>query len=185
MKKLSLIMLLSMFTLAACGTEETIMYIKPSEFSGETTKVLGLFDDELYFFDFVVDETVKSKEIVFWVYENNKWIEAGKVYGNVGSLEQQLILSFRGMGCEIHLVDETGSSAFSYPQFNTDFDSALSVGWTSLSYETEIELNQEIPIYIKTGTDKMDSHSMADDFRTQYCTTGLAVTVTFSDKIVD
>ena len=36
------------------------MYIKPSEFTEETREVLDLFDDEVQFFDIVLDETGKG-----------------------------------------------------------------------------------------------------------------------------
>ena len=49
---------------AACAKEEQKgMYIKPSEFTEETREVLDLFDDEVQFFDIVLDETVKSETI--------------------------------------------------------------------------------------------------------------------------
>ena len=56
------ITILLVVTLSGCeNKEDKGMYIRPSEFSEETREVLNLFDDEVQFFDIVLDETVKSE----------------------------------------------------------------------------------------------------------------------------
>ena len=58
----SVLTVILVLTLSACAkTEQKEMYIKPSEFTEETREVLELFDDEVQFFDIVLDETVKSE----------------------------------------------------------------------------------------------------------------------------
>lgn len=57
-----LAIIISVLVLLACAkTEQKEMYIKSSEFTEETREVLELFDDEVQFFDIVLDETVKSE----------------------------------------------------------------------------------------------------------------------------
>ena len=71
------------FTLCACSqNKHSTMYIKPSELSDETMEVLGLFDDEIQFFDISLDENVKSFEISVWVYRDGEWFEDGKTHGD-------------------------------------------------------------------------------------------------------
>lgn len=82
------------FSLSACvGIEQKGMYIKPSEFTEETRQALKLFDDEVQFFDIVLDETVKSETITVWVYRNGEWEESGKTSGPVEEGETKLILN--------------------------------------------------------------------------------------------
>ena len=64
-----LTVIISVLVLSACEkTEQKVMYIKPSEFTEETREVLGLFDDEVQFFDIVLDETVKSETMLHIKY---------------------------------------------------------------------------------------------------------------------
>ena len=82
-----LTVIISVLVLSACEkTEQKVMYIKPSEFTEETREVLGLFDDEVQFFDIVLDETVKSETITVWVYRDGIWEENGKTSGPVDAL---------------------------------------------------------------------------------------------------
>ena len=56
-------LIILVFSLSACAkTEEERMYIMPSEFTEETREALELFDDEVQFFDIVLDETVNPKQ---------------------------------------------------------------------------------------------------------------------------
>ena len=51
-----LVAIILVLSLSACAkTEQKGMYIKPSEFTEETREVLDLFDDEVQFFDIVLD----------------------------------------------------------------------------------------------------------------------------------
>ena len=55
-----------------------------------------------------------------------------------------------------------------------------------LDNPTEIEANREIPLWVRLGTNKNSMTSITlDDFRESECDTGLAITITFSDKIVE
>lgn len=55
-----------------------------------------------------------------------------------------------------------------------------------LDNPTEIEANREIPLWIRLGTNKNSITSITlGDFRESDCDTGLAITITFSDKEVE
>ena len=73
------LVLLLVMGLAACGQREAkqSMVIRPSEFSEETRKVLTIVEDELVFFDYEVDETIRSKTIDIWQYQEGQWVSAG------------------------------------------------------------------------------------------------------------
>lgn len=55
-----------------------------------------------------------------------------------------------------------------------------------LDNPTEIKANKEIPLWVRLGTSKNSMTSITlGDFMESDCDTGLAVTITFSDKEVE
>lgn len=76
MKKFILVVLSLMIVilLVACNNnrkmDNDIMVIKESEFSEETQEVLKIIDNEIAFFDYTINETIKSISIDIWTYEN-------------------------------------------------------------------------------------------------------------------
>ena len=77
-----LIIVIITVTLTGCHKPETPkptkdMVVKPTEFSEETASILSILDEEIYFVDYNIDDTVKSIEITAWVYEDELWTNFG------------------------------------------------------------------------------------------------------------
>lgn len=184
MKKIFAILLaLTLLLLSSCGNaqQSDVITIKPTEFSAETQKVLELFDNETVFFDISVDETVKSQEIIIWVYKDGEWVQNGRTYGNVKSPRSQIAIRLTDTAYDLYEINENGHSKYSYPEIETDFSSSTSISSRRITSPTPIVLNEEIPLWVKLGTDK-NSLSVRDNFREADCNAGIAFTVTFSDK---
>ena len=190
MKKKIYAILLGALILALCGCSQnkpSAMYIKPSVFSEETTEVLNLFDDEIQFFDIAVDETVKSYAISIWVCRNGEWVENGMTVGNMDHLTGRIAVRITETSCDIYTIDEDGHAKYSFPTSDIPFDKSTGIGGTRIGQQTPIELNKEIPIWVKTGTmaNSMQVMDITDDFRNVECNAGIAVTLTASDKVVE
>lgn len=186
MKKLfTMGMIVCIVILTACkqiDTENSAI-IKPSEFSEETQKVLELFDD-IMFYDYTADETIKSYTINMWVYEDGEWINEINSSGNTDKLDNQIAFRFTDTGYELFTIDENGHVKHTSPDIYNGFSDTRQQASTSLSESTEIVLNTEIPLWVKIGNNE-DTISISKDFRDSICTAGVAVTVTFSDKAVE
>ncbi len=173
-----------LFTISACSKSETLsMSIKPSEFSEETSKVLELFNDELHFFDLKTDETVKHYAVSVWLYRDGEWHGEKILFGEVDLLPEQIAIEIRDDNYTFFSITENGHTSAYYPEIGTDFTS--SVGISNLKIETEfpVELNQEIPIFIKYGmeTNSIKIFDITKDFRNIECDAGIAFTLTVSD----
>lgn len=187
LKSLIFAMLL-VFTLSGCeNKEDKGMYIKPSEFSEETRKVLNLFDDEVQFFDIVLDETVKSETITVWVYNNGTWEESGKTSGPVEVLERQIAIRLTENSYDLYSIDESGHVKYSYPNLNVSFDESMGILGSRVEGETKLILNEETPILMKLGSKSgsMENYNVTEDFRTMDCDAGVVVTLTVSDEVIE
>ena len=188
-KAISILLAVAMLlSLCACSqNKRSAMTIKPSEFSKETQEVLDLFDDEIQFFDISLDETVKSYTISVWVYRDGTWNEDGKTYGKSDLLGNRIAIRLTETGCDIYNISENGSSRCSYPVLDTTFDKPMGVATTRMTHELPIELNQEIPICVKTGSsaNQMTVMNITEDFRNAKCEAGIAVTLTVSDAVAE
>lgn len=186
-----IIMLLAML-LTACGSKQKeaaqneTMIIKPSEFTEETKEVLKILDDEVSFFDYSVDETIKSMRIDIWAYDNGKWIGAGNTYGNLKQSNGRIAIRINDASYDIFDIDEAGYVKSSYESI-TDFNKSKTKTASSLSHTTRIEPGKEISLWVKLGfnTAKAVSTGTAGDFRASDCDAGLAVTISFSTESVE
>ena len=186
-----IIMLLAML-LTACGSKQKeaaqseTMVIKPSEFSEETKEVLKILDDEISFFDYSVDETIKSMRIDIWAYKDGKWIGVGNTFGNLKESDGRIAVRINDASYDIFDIDETGYVKSSFESI-IDFNKSKTKTSSSLSQPTEIELGKEISLWVKLGFDtaKAVSTGTAGDFRESDCDSGLAVTVIFSTESVE
>ena len=179
---------LFVFSLTACAEEEQKkMYIKPSEFTEETREVLELFNDEVQFFDLVLDETVKSETITVWVYRDGEWQESGKTYGPVEKLERRIAIRLTEDSYELYSIDESGYVKYTSPNLNTTFDESVASISSRIEGETQLILNEETPLWIKIGSESssMESYNVTEDFRTMDCNAGIVVTLTVSDELVE
>ena len=191
-KKWRYVSILTVFTLmlslTACAKEEQKgMHIKPSEFTEETREVLDLFDDEVQFFDIVLDETVKSETITVWVYRDGEWEESGKTTGPVDTLERRIAIRLTEDSYELYSMDESGHVKYTYPELNVSFDNSVAIIGSRVEGETQLVLNEETPIWMKIGseTSSMENYNVTEDFRTMDCNAGVVITLTVSDEIVE
>lgn len=183
-----LVAIILVLSLSACAkTEQKGMYIKPSEFTEETREVLDLFDDEVQFFDIVLDETVKSETITVWVYRDGVWEENGKTSGLVDTLERRIAIRLTENSYELYSMDESGHVKYTYPELNSSFDESVAIIGSRVEGETQLVLNEETPIWMKIGseTSSMENYNVTEDFRTMDCNAGVVITLTVSDEIVE
>lgn len=180
-----LVVLTLLFVLTACSTPkqstQDAMIIKPSEFSEETKRVLDLFDEDIMFFDFAVDETVKSSTVDVWVYENGVWVNKGATSGNVDKTDNQIAIQITESGYNIFTLDESGHIKYSAPEMDIDFENTTQQLSNKVTNPTDIIVGEEIPLWVKIGNTQ-NGISIPTDFRSSNCTAGIAFTVTFSNK---
>lgn len=183
-----LAIIISVLVSSACAkTEQKEMYIKPSEFTEETREVLELFDDEVQFFDIVLDETVKSETITVWVYRDGIWEENGKTSGPVDALKRRIAIRLTENSYELYSMDESGHVKYTCPELNVSFDNSVAIIGSRVEGETQLVLNEETPIWMKIGseTSSMENYNVTEDFRTMDCNAGVVITLTVSDEIVE
>lgn len=170
------------------AAQNEAMTIKPSEFSEETQEVLKIMDDEISFFDYSVDETIKSMRIDIWAYENGKWTEAGYTYGNLKGSTGRIAVRINDATYDIFDIDGSGHVKTSYDSV-VDFEKSKTKTMNSLSHPTKIEPGKEISLWAKLGFDTLEAVSpgIAGNFREADCDcdSGLAVTITFSTESVE
>lgn len=177
-----------MFSLSACTKDDNNtpiqMTIKPSSFSKEITDVLKLFDDELQFFDITLNETAKSETITVWIYKNGEWVEGGKTIGAVDQFNKRIAIRLTDNNYDLYSIEDTGHVKYSSPSLDTTFNESMGISRIRIDGETPIELNKEIPILVKIGTDKdyMKTYDISEDFREYECNAGIAITLTISDQ---
>ena len=182
------ITILLVVTLSGCeNKEDKCMYIRPSEFSEETREVLNLFDDEVQFFDIVLDETVKSETITVWVYKNGIWEESGKTSGPVELLDRQIAIRLTENSYDLYSIDESGHVKYSCPDLDTSFDESMGILGSRVEGETKLILNEETPILMKLGSKSgsMENYNVTEDFRTMDCDAGIVVTLAVSDEVME
>jgi len=194
--KLFVIVALCFVCLAGCNGQtqgnnhvaNDSMYIKPSEFSEETLEVLDLFDDEIQFFDVSLNETAKSYDITIWIYRDGEGVDEGRTYGEVKYIGDRIALRLTENNCDIYNITiNEGYSKAAYQLVDTSFDGSMSrISW-KVDNEEELELNKEVPIWVKIGTETT-SFSVSDfekDFREIDCNAGIVITLTVSDKVAE
>lgn len=177
-----------MFSLSACTKDDnntpTEMIIKPSSFSKETTDVLKLFDDELQFFDITLNETAKSERITIWIYKDGEWVQAGHTTGAVNQLNRRIAIRLTETNYDLYSIEDTGYNKYSSSNLDTTFSESMGISRIRIDGDTPIELNKEIPIVVKFGTDKdyLKVYDISEDFREYECNAGIAITLTVSDQ---
>ena len=117
MKKYTLLalLLLLVLMLTACSSKPTepeatevptpeptvyidpnLMTIRPAEFSEETQQVLDILNSNLTFFDYTVDESIRSMNLEMWNLSDAGWASAGRTLGNIDSTEGRIGISLTG-----------------------------------------------------------------------------------------
>ena len=180
---LSLVMIL---LLVACNNNSTgNMIIRESEFSEETKEVLSLINDEMVFFDYKVDKSIKSMSTDIWTCDNEEWTNGGAVLGNVESSNRRLAIRINDLSYDIFSINKDGHTKSSHPII-VDFNDSNVVSNSRLDNPREIEANKEIPLWTRLGSNRNSNFfASLSDFRESECDTGLAITVTFYAKEVE
>ena len=162
------------------------MYIKPSEFSKETLDVLKIFDNEIMFYDISINESVKSTKISMWTYHDGVWHEEGKIYGGPDLPVDRYAIRLKDKSFELYSINEDGFSKSAYDNLKTEFDKTTSKHGSRLNEKHEIKLNEEVVLWYIIGSNST-SFTLSDniDFRDYECETGIAITLTVSDKITE
>ena len=178
-----LILLLAM-GLTACSQAKST--IRPSEFSQETKKVLTIVEDELVFFDYEVDETIRSKTVDIWQYQDGQWVSAGCAFGNLDSPKGRMAVRINKAGYDIYTINDDGFVRHSYDS-QVDFSQVSAQSAKRLGEPTAITAGVEIPLWVQLGyeDDRIDTRNATGDFRQADCDEGLAVTITFYEEAME
>ncbi|MBQ8641039.1 MAG: hypothetical protein IJ480_02380 [Clostridia bacterium] len=181
---------LALMVLTGCGTADaaekttgTPMTIRPTEFSAETKKVLEILDDEVMFFTYTTDDSVKSIDLALWFYENGEWVNVSSVKGNEEVRERDIVLRVKDTEIDLIQISDSGQNKYTYP-VTQDFSGSLMAVEERLQNTEAITLEEEIVLYYKVATDENAIRSETD-FREMNCTAGMALTVTFSGEAVE
>lgn len=181
------------FSLAGCVQDNLMkkeeskkesMVIKYSDFSDETKDILeALNGNNIIFYDFYVDNTVKSYIVNLWSYKDNEWKEVGKIGDTVDKSHYRIGINIKNQDCDIITMEENGHTKASYKIEELQFKNSRGSIIQQIESPTDIKMNQEMTLWYKVGTDK-DAMEATGDFRKIKCTDGFAVTITFYDKVI-
>lgn len=194
MKKVILIALLTIISvlLIACNNNsdknhikvsDDTMIIQQSKFSDETQEVLQIIDNEIAFFDYEVDESIKSISMEVWAYKDGQWINSGGTHGDINPGKKRIAIRLNQNSGDIFEIDEKGYTKYTYDNI-VDFSECTMQTYFRLTNPTNIEINKEITLWANLGTSK-NALSSSENFREVDCDAGIAVTITFSDKNID
>lgn len=206
MKKYTLLalMLLLVLMLTACSSKPTepeatevptpeptvyidpnLMTIRPAEFSEETQQVLDILNTNLTFFDYTVDESIRSMNLEMWNLSDAGWTSTGRTLGNIDSTEGRIGISLTGATYDLYIIDEGDTHKVSYDALS-GFEAQPSILGSRLSESSPIVSDQEVELWMRLGAGcTNNSFASLADFRSADCQTGLAVTVTFSVKTAE
>ena len=178
------LLLLLAVGLTACGQAKST--IRPSEFSKETQKALSIVDDELAFFDYAVDETIRSKSINIWQYKDGQWVSAGQTFGDLDEQKGQIAIRLNAASSDIFEITDSGYTKCSSKSV-VDFLTDVSQSSKRLGEPTTITAGTEIPLWVVLGYegDRIDTRNATGDFRQADCISGWAVTVTFYEETME
>ena len=107
MKRMVLVILslITIIVLVSCNNNnDDVMIIREREFSEETKKVLSIFEDEVVFFDYKVDESIKSMSLDIWICENGEWTNEDSVFGNIESSNEQTAIRINDLSSEFYFL---------------------------------------------------------------------------------
>lgn len=187
MKKLMILLLLTALLLCGCEKELAERYtISEAKLGKEAQQILDALDDEVAFFDYSVDSTVKSFSVDIWICEDSVWNSAGSISGNIdGNTKGRISIQYDTASSKVITFEDSGHTTYTGQQ-GVDFSTVTSSGMMKINDSGGIVLNEEIPLLVRTGSndDEYRSFSM-EEFRESGCKTGIAFTITFSDKILN
>ncbi len=158
---------------------EEVNTIKLHKFSKNTEQILSAFEinKNLKVFDFNLDDTIKSAKVKVWIYKDGKWIEE---FDSAAFIDEKQI---RFMLCDNKYMFSckgvTSKVDTKYVQ-----NEKAQVNYSAVASEpVKIEIGKEIPLWFKVDLkNASDPCYDIDQFKKSNCYSGIALTVTFSDK---
>lgn len=185
MKKLLSIVILGVIILTACSNStNNDLSIKPSKFSEETKHIIDILNKNVQFYDIQLNGKAKSHKLSIWRYIGDKWHEDVSVFGEIRFLGNQIAIEVNKDKWRVFINKGDGYEKTYCPISETEFNNSKSISIYKITSKRCIELNKEIPIYLKIGTDKKEIRviDITKDFRNYECNAGLVVTLTLYDK---
>lgn len=189
MKKIiAAVICLTLMTAALSGCESapqsSALTIEPSQLSQETQRILDIFNEDIHFFDYTVDERVKSISVLTWIKEDGgEWqSEISTTATDFGSDTRQLAFKIDTHSIDIYELSDSGHSGYK-STYGIDFSDTLTSASTALSSRRDIALNEEIVLFVKIGDQSNQRPFELDSFRDADCKKGIAMTVVFSDSV--
>lgn len=185
MKKILLsIILSSALCISACtaSSNKDTMFIREPDFSKETRQILDILGKNAYFFDYSVDETVHSFIFRFYFVKDNEWIEGEPISLNVIDKEKRIGIIITETNYSVYLINEDGHSSYSGHMENT-FSNFTNGGYITAPVDIILDKEQTLLLEVKTEENMLENNKF-DNFKEVDCTSGYAVTITFSDQKV-
>lgn len=165
--------------------KDDTIYIEEVKFSKETEQILSLVDEELLFFDYKVDNTIKSIKIDFWSYIDCNWTSFTGYSSNLElakKRDDRIGIKINDNNCYI-IYDLKNGYLMSVFEKSIKFENQETISKRNLGYR-KIEPNKEIVLFEKYSYDDREKQEFnkSGDFRNEKCEKGLVVTITFFDK---
>lgn len=185
MKKILLsIILTSALCISACtaANNKDTMFIRGPDFSKETRQILDILGKNAYFFDYSADDTVHSFTFRFYFVKDNEWIEGEPISLNVIDKEKRIGVIVTEYDYTAYLINEDGHSSYSWQMENT-FSNFTNGGYIIALIDIILDKEQTLLLQVSTKEDMLDNNKF-DNFKEVDCTSGYAVTITFSDQKV-
>lgn len=187
-RKLMILLLLAALLLCGCDKAfDSAFTISEAKLGKEAQQILDALDNEVAFFDYSVDSTVKSFNVDIWICKDSVWDNAGSISGNIdGKTKGRIGILYESDRCKIITFDGTDRTTYTGHQ-GVDFSTVTSSGMMKINDSGGIVLNEEIPLLVRTGSNDNDEYrsSSMEEFRESGCEVGIAFTITFSDKILN
>lgn len=169
------------------------MTIQKAYLVKEVRDLLLIFQDEIQFFDYKVDDSIKAVSIDLWEYNQNEWENIGNVFSDINNLKENKNKLFRiGLKIDnnifnIYNISNKKVSKSGY-KYNVNFEDMMTTFYGFLLDTQKIEPNKEIVLYHKIGRKddylKMED-TIIDNFRNIKCDKGVVITITFLDKEIE
>lgn len=179
------------------------MKIRQTYFSDETKEVLGIFKNEIKFFEYKINKKVKAIKFDFWQNNGEKWENFGTVYNNISKGKFDIALNTTGNLYKLYLLSDKINVPYEYESIVKFNENLENINTSFLENSEKIKLNEEIVLFSKYGFQKSIIGRLANykelekykikilseevnenvkDFRDVKCKKGIVITGTFLDE---
>ena len=167
------------------------MTIQKAYLVKEVRDLLLIFQDEIQFFDYKIDDSIKVVSIDLWEYNQNDWENIGNIFSDINDLKENKLfrigLKIDNNIFNIYNISNKKVSKSGY-KYNVNFEDMMTTFYGFLLDTQKIEPNKEIVLYHKIGRKddylKMED-TIIDNFRNIKCDKGVVITITFLDKEIE